>query len=185
MVTYILSLKADLENVASLQFVEGADLCLSVRNPMDHTQVRERIVVDSSALEEGPNSHTNSSTDYLNHEKHPKQHHKKHHKKHEYAEAPCHFALKWSSDDSQRATIRVVTASDKVQDKVTASDEFVPLLALECDGLEPFDFHALGQEFLVTNTAGQEFRPDLSQDWKEYDLGSGSTSVSNLQVKFT
>ena len=168
MVVYILSLKADLEHVKSLKFRPGADLCLSVRNPLEITQVRERIVVDSSDFEE-----TQSEPSHK-------------HSKHEHAETPCHFALKWDHGSS-RSTIRVLTSHDKIEPELSTSGEFVPLLALECDGIEPYDFHPMGGEFVVTNTAGQTFDStvDLSNggEWKEFDLGTGSTRISNLQVK--
>lgn len=181
MVVYILYLKADLEGVASLKLLPGAALCLSVRNPTDIEDKREQIVVDSSALEEvedtTKNSHTNSTDN----------HHKEHQKrrpKHEYAEAPCHFGMKWSGAIT-RSTIRVLTDHKDIGE-MTVSDEFVPMLALECDGVEPYDFHVLGEEFQVTNKAGEEFRPaDLSSgSWQNFDLGTGTTRVSNLQVKF-
>jgi hypothetical protein len=52
--------------------------------------------------------------------------------------------------------------------------------------VEPYDFHALGQEFVVTSTSAKEHSPvDLSSGkWESFDLGTGTTSVSNLQVKF-
>ena len=79
MVKYILSLKADLEGVASLQLAPECDLCLSVRNPVQIEETRERIVVESSAPLLG---------------KDPKEHHK-HGPKHDYGPAPSHFSLKW------------------------------------------------------------------------------------------
>ena len=171
MVVYVLSLKAELENVASLQLLP-TQLCLSVRNPVDASDVRERIVVDTSAVHEAADDHAK---------------HKKHHPKHEYPEAPCHFALKWDRADTNRATLRVVPhPHEGVATELTTSGVFVPLLALECDGMEPYDFHPLGDEIAVTNTSGQEFRPDLSsKNWKEFELSAGTTAVSNLQVQFS
>lgn len=170
MVLYTLYLKADLDGVESLELKDGADICLDVRNPVDHQEVRERIVVDSSDLEPAEEEHTDN-----HHHHHSKQHHKVH---------PCHFSMKWR-DASSPSTIRVVEGSTR---PMLAKDTgiFVPMLQLECDGLEPYNFHALGKEFVVTNQAGAKFpNADLSPgDWTEFDLGSGSTSVLNLQAKF-
>ena len=146
-----------------MKLKQGSDICLSVRNPVDHDQVRERIVVDSSALEEVDDEES-------------KHHHSKHHQK------PSHFSMKWSGASSP-CTIRVVSTSEMV---ASDSETFVPILALECNGLEPFEFHPLGNEFVVENDAGHVFdKVDLSSgDWNAYDMGEGTTSVLNLTAKF-
>lgn len=170
MVVYVLYIKADLEGVASVALQNGANLCISVRNPMDQNQVREKVVIDTSALEAAEESH--------------------HHAKHHHAEAPCHFALKWDHDEPTRSTIRVLPSGQKGPElreiKSEDSGNFVPMLALDCQGIEPFEFHPMGDEFVVTNNNGNVFdKADLSSgDWSEFDLGTGSTSVTNLQSKF-
>lgn len=175
MVLYTLYLKADLEGVQSLKLKERADICLSVRNPVDALEVRERIVVDSTALEPAVDEPADS---------HSKHNHSKHHSKHHHKAHPCHFSMKWSGASSP-STIRVVEGS---ANEMLATDHgiFVQMLTLECDGLEPFAFHPLGKEFVVTNQAGKEFsQVDLSSgDWSEYDLSAGTTSVLNLEAKF-
>jgi hypothetical protein len=163
MVLYTLFLKADLSGVTSLKLKDGSDICLSVRNPVDHEEVRERIVVDSRALEE-----IDEGVD---------AHHSKHHPK------PSHFSMKWSGASSP-STIRVIKGTSEML--ASDSGTFVPILSLECDGLEPYGFHPLGREFVVQSDAGVEFKEvDLSSgDWSEYDIGAGTTSVLNLQAKF-
>jgi len=52
------------------------------------------------------------------------------------------------------------------------NDDYVPVLAMECRGLEPYAFHALGNEFKVVSEGGNVFEDDvdLSEgDWAEYD----------------
>jgi hypothetical protein len=161
MVLYTLYLKAKLSGVKSLKLKQGSDICLSVRNPVDHEQVRERIVVDSRALEQVVDEES-------------KHHHSKHHEK------PSHFSMKWSGASSP-CTIRVVFTSEMVD-----SETFVPILTLECNGLEPYEFHPLGNEFLVENDAGHVYENvDLSSgDWNAFDMGEGTTSVLNLTAKF-
>jgi len=168
MVVYVLYIKADLEGVASLKLKQGANLCISVRNPLDHDQVREKVVIDTSALE-------------------PKEHAKHEH----HAEAPCHFAMKWDHDEPTRSTIQVLSLSPKNVTPLREmesedSGTFVPMLALDCQGMEPYAFHPMGDEFVVTNAAAKVFdKVDLSSgDWSDFDLGTGSTTVMNLQGKF-
>ena len=193
MVVYILSIQADLDGVASLAWAssdDGAppDLCVSVRHPVDHTQVRERIVIDRRAFEPakdaaGPHAH------------------KPHHAHVKHAAPPCHVTLHWDHD-SERGTIRVLdNADDLKRHKVTTqlatsltesdSGSRVIVLALECQHVEPYALHLLGTEFVVTTPAGQNFE-QLEWDnagntpcsWTAYDLASGSTSITNLRATF-
>ena len=57
---------------------------------------------------------------------------------------------------------------------VTSDDngEFVPVLAMECRGMEPYAFHPLGNEFKVVSEGGAVFEEDVDLsdgDWGEYD----------------
>jgi len=57
---------------------------------------------------------------------------------------------------------------------MTADDsgEYVPVMAMECRGVEPYAFHPLGNEFKVISSGGAVFEEDvdLSEgDWGEYD----------------
>jgi hypothetical protein len=209
MVVFVLSIKADLEGVASVRFVPGSNLCFSVRNPLNDYEVREKVVIESDALlEEQPEQPSKH---------HPKSDH--HRSDHSYHEPVCHFALKWEGA-TQRSTIQVIlppntsttTTSEDDDDDVTTpaakpksknkasrsnstvsatlsdltvSGEFVPMLALECHGVEPYAFHPMGGEFLVTNNAGVQYSPedvDLSTGyWREYDMASGTTSITKFE----
>lgn len=191
MVVFVLHVKADLEGVVSLGLAPGKDVCVSVRNPLDDTEFREKVVIDSSALEESEK--VGGELRGLD------------------REPPCHFALKWQGA-VKRSTIQVIseaasttttaTANHKKSGKkghgtkpgretrtkdmlVEDSGTFVPMLALECQGLEPYAFHPMGGEFVMTNVAGVTKQVDLSGgSWSEYDLGTGSTSISNFETKF-
>mmetsp|Transcript_103987 Transcript_103987/g.291320 ORF Transcript_103987/g.291320 Transcript_103987/m.291320 type:complete len:211 (-) Transcript_103987:43-675(-) len=206
MVVYILSIQADLEGVASLTLKPDADLCFSVRHPIDQSEVRERIVIDRTAYEEpvdGGANITSTSDSRVHHHAHGRTN-KHHHPKH--AEAPCHFALKWPGA-TQRSTIRVIDpAVESVEDhgkkskkkmpdlalQITADDSGrrVALLALDCEDIEPFAFHLLGNELVVTNTAGETFDSDLewtstgkdTMEWSAYDLASGTTRITDFRA---
>lgn len=166
MVVYILFIKADLDGVASVALKQQgtANLCISVRNPMDHNEVRERVVIEFGEPAPSPD---------------PAGHHHGHAKK-VHQEQPSHFALKWEGAQT-RSTLRVLSKDGQqavvgkkqkpTRDMLAVdSGTFVPMLALECDGVEPYVFH--GAEFIVSNNAGMQYDPvDLSASsaWKEYD----------------
>ena len=46
---------------------------------------------------------------------------------------------------------------------MTADDsgEYVPVLAMECRGVEPYEFYPLGNEFKVTSSGGAVFEEDV------------------------
>lgn len=143
MVVYILHCRASLENVGTLKLNKEANLCFSVRNPQDANEVREKIVVDPSVLHEAS---------------------KGHHSKHR-SEEPSHFAMKWENGED-RATLRILGVDsvvekamdsvDGMKAKIHSSKEiekaldqirdikgedngnWVPMLALDCNGLEPY-----------------------------------------------
>uniref|UniRef100_A0A7S1ZP67 Uncharacterized protein n=1 Tax=Trieres chinensis TaxID=1514140 RepID=A0A7S1ZP67_TRICV len=188
MVNYTLHIKADLEGVQSVTLDPAANLCVSVRNPLNPSEVRERVVIDPTALEE---------TDVPDHEKH-------------HTESPHHFALRWDGEKS-RATVRVLSGASSTEEShsgpsgknskkrspsVTAAEVrdlhsndsgyFVPVLVLECEGVEPYAFHPMGGEFIITNNAGDKIQnADLSEGaWTEVELSSGQTSITNFESKF-
>mmetsp|Transcript_32516 Transcript_32516/g.69212 ORF Transcript_32516/g.69212 Transcript_32516/m.69212 type:complete len:275 (+) Transcript_32516:172-996(+) len=185
MVLYVLYAKADLEGVTSLSLIPGSDICVSVRNTLTRDQKRERIVIESSELHQA---------DVPDHEKHRAEH-------------SSHFALTWEGEHN-RSTIQVIKEDDgeeettgkkKAKKKASIGDniitrdiqphddgQFVPILKLECDGLEPYAFHPMGNEFSVINTGGTKvYNVDLSTgEWSDYDLSSGSSLVKNFDTKF-
>lgn len=169
MVLYVLSIKVELSGVESLSLNQDADICVSVRNPTNHDEIRDKVVIDPTDLQTPP---------VKAHERHRDEH-------------AFHLAFKWEGEQT-RSTIRMITDKDKtavknVRDIVAAdSDNWVPLLVLDCDGCEPFAFHPMGNEFAVTDRAGVVHdKVDLSSgDWSFFDIGSGSSSVLNLQAKF-
>lgn len=158
MVLYLLYLKAELENVESVSLKPGANICLSVRNPLSDFETREKVVmnlVETLEQEEGAR------------------------------EPPHHFALKW--EGSKKASIATVLDEAAVKTALKKkkgvqvprnygsddSGDYAPILGVEVRGLEPYAFHPMGDEFIVTSSGGgQTFTEDvdLSEgDWAEYD----------------
>mmetsp|Transcript_40430 Transcript_40430/g.94989 ORF Transcript_40430/g.94989 Transcript_40430/m.94989 type:complete len:103 (-) Transcript_40430:132-440(-) len=70
------------------------------------------------------------------------------------------------------------------------SERFVPILALECRGIEPYKFHSLGGEFFVTSEAGAKLEgmEDLiltEDDFADYDdVNEISISILDFKSKF-
>lgn len=207
MVLYTLYIKATLEGVSAIRCFEdvatsqqegheadtekdGNDhddnrrrlLCLTVKHPLDPSEIREKIVVDFSQLEE--------STTALSLEE-KKKHHPKQKQKHnnnassKHHDKPSHFHLTWS--DGSKGTIRVVQvlASTKTASSIGSTntsdsnsttttiqdDTWFPILTLECDHVEPIYFHPLGSEFAVQNaTTGKWYH--------HVDLSGGSSNSS-------
>jgi hypothetical protein len=174
MVLFLLSIKAELENVASVALRPDADVCLHVRNPLADHQVREKVVFNLSQTTtldpQGGDKGSSSSS----------------------REPPHHFALKWDKGPHVKASVLTVldlaeaqTALKKKKKKkgegtsllprpYTADDAgtFAPLLAVECRGLEPYGFVPMGHEFVVTSSGGTKFVDDVDLgegDWAEYD----------------
>jgi hypothetical protein len=173
MVLFLLCIKADLENVSSITLQRDANICFSVRNPLSDYETREKVVMNPSQTveqEEGAR------------------------------EPPHHFSLKW--EGSKKASIATILdeagakAALKKKKGVEAprsaiaddSGQWVPLLAVECRGLEPYEFHPLGGEFVITSTGGTDFTEDIDLsegDWADYDAENDeSVGLADIQFKW-
>ena len=68
------------------------------------------------------------------------------------------------------------------------SGSWVPRLAVECRGMEPCAYHAMGDEFVVKSQGGVVFAEevDVSEgDWADYDEeNDASVSLSDVQFKW-
>jgi hypothetical protein len=200
MVVYLLHVKADLQGVASMAMAPGANICISVRKPMsdDYAEVREKVVIDTSSELVEPDKWERDAPLGSTTAAHADAHRDR--------EPPHHFALKWDGE-KKRSTIRVLdgttpttthtnhkhknnhkeSAAHTSEMQARDSGEFVPMIALDCEGIEPYAFHVMGGEFIVTRKSDAKIfdEVDLSQgDWNEFELGAGNTSVANLESKF-
>jgi hypothetical protein len=146
-----------------------------VRNPLSDFEVREKIILDTGR--------------YLDSDLDDR-------------EPPCNFALRWEGNkkrcvievlngDQAKTALKKKNRTSELPRAFTENDSgsFIPVLALECRGLEPYAFHAKGGEFSLVSLGGMEFSQDnvdLSEgDWADYDEENGiSVSVSNFQAKF-
>ena len=201
MVVYILFCKADLEGIASLKLSADASLCFSVRNSQDQAEIREKIVVDPSVL------HNVAISDHGKHRDETPSHFAL---KWNGATQRATLRVLGSSselvndpnphvkpdDDKSRGKKpkdRRTSELDKALERVRVmeaddSGAMVPMLALDCNGLEPYAFHPLGGEgeFVAVGKNGKVYENvDLSDgDWSDYDLATGSVSITNFASAF-
>lgn len=182
MVLYLLCIKGDLEGVQSVVLNRAANICISVR-ATNSDETREKVVFNPSETLDQDESDR---------------------------EPAHHFALTWEGqkkksiiqvlDEAQvKATMKKAGKKKKgggggsevgQPREMTADDsgEYVPVLALECRGLEPYAFHPMGEEFVVTSEGGAEFSSDLTLDegdWCDFDEEiSIPVGISEFDSKF-
>lgn len=172
MVLFVLSMKAEFENIASVQLVRDKNLCVSVRNPLSDYEVREKVVFNpSETVEQEEGARQN----------------------------PHHLSIKWEGNkkacmlealdaDAAKAALKKKKSKDVPRD-LTEDDSgsWVPILAMECRGLEPYAFHPMGDEFVITSQGGALFDSeiDLSEgDWADYDEeNDAAVSLSDIEFK--
>jgi Eukaryotic protein of unknown function (DUF866) len=175
MVLFLLYIKCEMENVGEIQLRSDANLRISVRNPLSDSEVRENVVFNPSETVEQDESSR---------------------------EPDHHFRLKW--EGSKKASVlRVLDANEaaaalkkKKQHKdgpprsCTGEDggNWVPMLAMECRGLEPYAFHPMKDEFIITSEGGTQFDEDIEfgdGDWADYDAENDcAVSLEDIQFKF-
>ncbi|CAD7700741.1 unnamed protein product [Ostreobium quekettii] len=145
---FLLSIKANLENVASLSAPPGFQFCLTVKNPQGE-DTREGIWV--SAADEFPISGSRGTANYV---------------------------MRWVKGVGKEASMNVTEVKGVTHPEYTGddSDQFVPIVAFECRGLDPIELKPTGG-WRVESTSGKVFDDvDLSEgDWAEYDEDAGET----------
>lgn len=175
MVVFMLFMKAELENISSISLKKDENLRLSVKNPLSDFECRDKIIVNP--------------TDFVEQDDNSRE--------------PDHnFALTWEGS-KKKSTLTVLTTEQAKtilkkkkgavlpKDNYSAEDSghFVPILAVECRGLEPSAFFPMGQEFTATSEGGFEFDAeavDLSEgDWADYDADNDlAVSISDIEFKW-
>ena len=159
---------------SSVELRPDANLRISVKNPLSDDEVRENVVfnpVETVEQEEGAR------------------------------EPPYHFALKW--EGSKKTSILQVldekeTASALKKKKYKGekpraysgndNGQWVPLLAMECRGLEPYAFHPMKDEFIINSEGGVRFEDDIELgegEWTDYDAENDvPVSMDGIEFKF-
>lgn len=116
-------------------------------------------------------------------------------------EPPHHFTLKWEGN-KKASILQVLDEKEAASalkkkkfkgDKPRAytgddSGKWVPLLCMECRGLEPYAFHPMKDEFVITSESGCEFSEDIELgdlEWADYDAEHDvPVSIDQLEFKF-
>ena len=176
MVLFLLCIKAELDGVESLSLVTNTNLCFSVKNPLSDYETRDKIVFNpSETLDQDENdrepphhfalkwdgSKKYSTLTVLSIDEAKSVMKKKLSKKGSGKNKGTGSA---NNDGGEVGIPRELTSDD--------SGNYVPVLAMECRGLEPYAFHILGNEFKVTSVGGAIFDEDVDLsdgDWGEYD----------------
>jgi Eukaryotic protein of unknown function (DUF866) len=176
MVLYLLYMKAEAENVGSVDLRPDSNLRISVRNPLSDCETREDVVF---------NPHETVDQDESS------------------REPPHHFTLKWEGskkpsilralDATEAATALKKNKKHKLgspRSYVGAEDSgnWVPLLAVECRGLEPYAFKPMKDEFVIVSEGGFRFEEDIDLgegEWADYDAENDCpVSLQEIQFKF-
>ncbi|VEU44143.1 unnamed protein product [Pseudo-nitzschia multistriata] len=177
MVLYMLFMKAETENIGEIQLrTEDVSLRIDVRNSLSDWEKREKVVFNPSETEE-PDDESSR-------------------------EPPRHLSIRW--EGSKKASVlrcleakETATALKKKKYKDGGpraftgeddTDNWVPLLALECRGLEPYAFHPMKDEFIITSEQGYVFDEEIEfedGEWADYDAENDCpVSISSLEFKF-
>jgi hypothetical protein len=153
----------------------NAHLRISVSNPLSGDEVRENVVLNPSETVEQDEG---------------------------AREPPHHFTLKW--EGSKKASIlqcldeKEAASALKKKKKYKGekprsytgddSGNWVPLLAMECRGLEPYAFHPMSDEFIITSEGGFKFDEEIELgegDWADYDADNNCpVALDEVEFKF-
>ncbi|KAL3936863.1 MAG: hypothetical protein SGBAC_007912 [Bacillariaceae sp.] len=184
MVLYLLFIKAELEHVEEVKLrTHGIHLRISVRNPLDANETRDNVIVDPSEPLEPEDDGGK--------------------------EGPHHFRMKW--EGSKKASflqvlseMEAATALKKLKKKKKGSSkndentprsykaddagDWVPVLAMECRGLEPYAFSPMKDEFVIMSEGGAIFDEEIELgegDWADYDAENDApVSMEDISFKF-
>nr|CEL68361.1 TPA: C1orf123, related [Neospora caninum Liverpool] len=155
MVVIVLRMKAELENVESVEIPAGHTWVLDVKQPAGE-DVRERVTVSESETQEIPNSR-----------------------------GTANFLVRWDGSkqtstlnvqDVKNVTRRTYTAED--------SGKFVPVVAFECRGVEPVKWYP-ADGYVVKSKKATFRDVELSEDWVDYDQDANlSVGIYNVEWEF-
>mmetsp|Transcript_26987 Transcript_26987/g.74192 ORF Transcript_26987/g.74192 Transcript_26987/m.74192 type:complete len:182 (-) Transcript_26987:461-1006(-) len=178
MVLYMLFMKAETENIGEIRLrTKDVNLRIDVRNSLSDWERRENVIFNPSETQEQDDESSR--------------------------EPPSHFSITW--EGSKKASVlRYLGAKEaatalkkkkKYKDGAPRSftgddnnDTWVPILAVECRGLEPCAFHPMKDEFVITSENGYVFDEEIEFDdgeWADYDAENDCpVSISSLEFKF-
>ncbi|CAB1110939.1 unnamed protein product [Ectocarpus sp. CCAP 1310/34] len=160
MPVFVLKVKCELDNVASMQADENNKWILTMQSP-DAGERREHVEVTKARNEELDGSR-----------------------------GTANFIVKWQGAKKQATAniveIKKVTTQGLI--KGDQSGEFVPIFALDCRGLEPVEWHP-STDFAVTSEGGTVYASDgvdlSEEDWSDYcEKSAAPVSIMEIEHKF-
>lgn len=156
MPTFLLYIKADLENIASLSPVKGCSYCLDVKESAGSEQ-RDGVYVTAAETHDLSGSKGNAN-----------------------------FVMKFAKGSKNEASLNVLEVKGVTREVTgDDSGKWVPVVAFECRGMEPVAYHP-EDEWQATGGGGQKFEQvDLREDWADFDEKLGEpVSVMGIESKF-
>eukprot|EP00892_Ulva_mutabilis_P007511 jgi/Ulvmu1/5131/UM021_0148.1 len=158
MVVFVLEVKADLENIATLELSEGYNYCIDVKNSTGEDQ-RDGVYVTSTNEED---LHGSRGT--------------------------CNFQVKWVKGTRSSAYVIVHESVKGVtRRQITEQDsgQWTPIVGFDCRGLEPVGFHP-ENGWKAVSTGGTVFGDvDLREDWAEFcEKIAESVGVYSIESRF-
>jgi hypothetical protein len=172
MTIFVLEVKCTLDN-CTVSVGSANEWKIDVKNPLNNYEQKEGVTIQESELVEMENAHV----------------------------AAAHLAVKWEGSPKY-STLNFVAADDKAlkpkkksspsytPKDVEESDQWTPILAVDCRGMEPCGYTLGDNEFVVKSLAGVVFEEvtaeDLGDEFCEYcDKSEQSVGVSNFEYRWT
>ncbi|GMI13928.1 hypothetical protein TrVE_jg905 [Triparma verrucosa] len=170
MTIFVLEIKAEFENIASVSARPDNEWSIDLKNPLNDYEERKAVTIRASELQEMENEH----------------------------QAPVNFAVKWEGANKM-STLIIMNAGDKALKgkkkqpsnaprPVVESETWTPVLAVDCRGVEPSGWNKGEDEFTVESTGGSKFEEgvDFSDDWCEYcEKSEDSVGINNVEWRWT
>eukprot|EP00882_Tetradesmus_deserticola_P007366 GHRQ01007760.1.p2 GENE.GHRQ01007760.1~~GHRQ01007760.1.p2 ORF type:complete len:163 (+),score=60.18 GHRQ01007760.1:249-737(+) len=156
MPTFLLYIKADLENIGKIDVPLGHSFCIDVKESAG-SETRERVHVTAAETHDMSGS-----------------------------KGTANFVMKFAKDSRHECSINVMQLKGVTRAVTEDDEgKFVPVMAFECRGIEPTAFHP-EDGFVVTSKGGKVFDDvDLSEDWSEWDEKiNESIGIYSVEAKF-
>ncbi len=150
MTIFVLEVKATFENVSSMS-AKATQWCTDVRNPLNDYEVREDVTFGAHDEVVLDNDH----------------------------QGTVNFKIKWDGANKW-STLTVMRPGDKAlkgkkkgadnSPRDVTTEEWTPVLAVDCRGLEPSLYKPQVDDFSVLSEGGTKFEEevDLTDEWAEY-----------------
>ncbi|EFJ43749.1 hypothetical protein VOLCADRAFT_109954 [Volvox carteri f. nagariensis] len=157
MPVFLLSIRAELENVESLSIPSSSHFCLDVKESAG-SEEKKGVYVTSTEQHELSGS-----------------------------KGTANLVMKFAKGSKKEASINVQEIKGVTRPYTADDDgKFVPIIAFECRGLDPIAFHPEG-DWRVVSAGGTKYdNVDLKEaEWSDYcEKAAASVGIYNFESKF-